>query len=74
MEKYYPDYEAALYNKYEDLSFLKITTPIYNVDKTILILSVEYFCGSLCGTGATYILKKENKKWEVISKLGVWIS
>jgi hypothetical protein len=38
------------------------------------IVSVSFFCGGLCGSGHRYVLKKKRGRWEVVSKLMVWVS
>jgi hypothetical protein len=38
------------------------------------IVSVSFVCGGLCGSGHRYVLKKKRGRWEVVSKLMVWVS
>jgi hypothetical protein len=36
------------------------------------MVSASFFCGSLCGEGWHYILKKRRGKWEVVNKRMIW--
>nr|HEV7953993.1 hypothetical protein [Candidatus Acidoferrales bacterium] len=38
------------------------------------IVSVSFVCGGLCGSGQRYVLKKKRGRWEVVSKLTLWVS
>jgi hypothetical protein len=38
------------------------------------IVSVSFVCGGLCGSGNRYVLKKKRGRWEVVAKLGLWVS
>jgi hypothetical protein len=38
------------------------------------IVSVSFVCGGLCGSGYRYVLKKKRGRWEVVSKLMLWVS
>jgi hypothetical protein len=38
------------------------------------VISTLFICGSLCGTGRLYILRKKRGRWEVISSPIVWVS
>ena len=46
----------------------------FNADKTEAIAYAEYTCGSLCGDGALYLLRKSGNAWTVYKILGQWIS
>ena len=54
--------------------FIRVGTPVFNKDKTRLILAVDYYCGPLYGQGYIFILKKEKDKWMIIEELGTWES
>ena len=61
----------SLPNFYGMYSFSNIG---FNQDNTQAILYVYYDCGSLCGSGSFYILKKENNIWEVESIEQIYVS
>ena len=37
------------------------------------IVSTSYVCGSLCGTGRRYILRKKRGRWEIVDERMVWV-
>ncbi len=45
-------------------------------DKTheFAVVSFSFWCGSLCGHGQTWVLKKTDGNWRKIKTCGVWIS
>jgi len=63
-----------LMKKHKILSYLVISEPLYSVDKQEILIDVEYFCGSKCGTGITYLFKMKNGLWTIIYKRENWIS
>jgi hypothetical protein len=38
------------------------------------VVSVSFVCGSLCGSGHRYILRKKRGRWEMVSKATLWLS
>jgi len=54
--------------------FIRVGTPVFNKDKTRVILTVDYYCGPLYGQGYIFILKKEKDKWMIMEELGTWES
>jgi hypothetical protein len=65
----------AFYKTYPKAAgFWNISRPGYNSTHDEAMLYVGHQCGSLCGTGHLYFLKKENGHWEVQSKQMLWIS
>lgn len=51
-----------------------ICKPVFSEDYTIAIVTVSYHCGSLCGGGRTYILRKEGHEWVRDGIVSNWIS
>ncbi len=60
--------------KYGTSCFLRIATPLFNKNKTKLVLSIDYFCGPLYGHGYIFILNKVKGKWMIVEELGTWQS
>lgn len=51
-----------------------VSTPVFNQDKTKMIITVEFECGALCGNGYVYVFSRQSNIWrKVYSKL-IWIS
>lgn len=49
--------------------------PIYNQDKSIVLLKKMVYCGKLCAEHAVYIFKRrENGDWEMIHFTNYWVS
>ena len=38
------------------------------------IVSTDFVCGGLCGTGYRYILRKKSGRWRVVEALEIWVS
>ena len=49
---------------YKANSFIRFTTPL--ISKNKMLISIYYFCGSLCGYGRTYLFEKKKGKWKII--------
>ncbi len=48
--------------------------PIYNQNRTIVIIEHSGVGGYTMGSGEIYIFKRDNSKWELIYELDLWIS
>lgn len=46
----------------------------FNVSRTQALVSVSYWCGSLCGRGSFVFLQKEHGKWKISRNIGLFIS
>lgn len=48
----------------------------FNADKTVAALYMSWNCGSLCGVGAVYVLRKKNGAWHILEdrKVECWAS
>lgn len=61
--------------KYSEDGFVTISFPIFIRNKTEVAVKIGYCCGSLCGEGRTYILKRNNEgRWFVIETFDNWVS
>lgn len=65
---------TSLERLYNSHSYLTISTPVFNEDLTKMIITVEHYCGALCGHGYVYVLTKQNNKWRIIYSSSTWIS
>jgi hypothetical protein len=48
--------------------------PLFSADKKFVIISVSYFCGSLCGYSSYKIYKRLQEGWEYLGEVNAWIS
>jgi len=64
----------SIEKKYGASRFLKVSTPIFNENKDKLLISIDYYCGPLCGQGYVLLLEKKNGDWAVIKEWGTWES
>ena len=55
-------------------NFYEMSIPIFSLDKQKAYIELDHSCGSLCGNGKAYYLKKIKGKWKVIEKWETWIS
>jgi hypothetical protein len=52
------------YKQYPDSGgFIDLSAVGFNADKTVAVVSIGYWCGSLCGEGKYYVLQKREGKW-----------
>lgn len=51
-----------------------VSTPIFNRDKTKLIITVEFECGPLCGNGYIYVFSKQLDTWKKVYSKMIWMS
>lgn len=56
------------------LSYIRISTPITSKIGDKILLDIVFFCGTLCGSGATYLLEKKDGKWRIVYSSTNWIS
>ncbi|MFC5682990.1 hypothetical protein ACYE2N_03555 [Flavobacterium sp. MAHUQ-51] len=54
--------------------FYNLSIPIFSQDRQKAFVELEHHCGSLCGSGTGFYLKKVNGKWKVVEKWRTWIS
>lgn len=66
------EYWSKLHEKYGSLFIM--TMPVFSLDRKTAIISTSHNCGTLCGTGATYVYKKINNKWQLIATWNEWVS
>ncbi len=60
-----------LVRQLKELSFSRI---IFDADKTHGMLTCEYVCGLLCGSGFRVYIKKAKSKWEIEHIEHIWVS
>jgi|ERR1700722_1138631 len=79
----YPGLEAAivnignvreLMNRQKGGKYIRISKPVFNVDRTFSLLEVDYYCFGQCGEGYTYILAKKSNNWMIYKKILRWVS
>lgn len=65
----------GFYEKYPKSSgFWRFSLVGYNQSKEEAVVYVSHSCGSLCGTGHLYLLRRINGHWSVENRLMLWIS
>jgi hypothetical protein len=58
----------------KEYDFYNLSIPIFSLDKQKAFVELEHHCGSLCGSGKGYYLKKINGKWKIVQEWRTWIS
>lgn len=61
-------------SRYGRGGYIIIHKPVFSSDYEFAIVAVSHHCGSLCGQGSTYILRKEGDEWVREGVLSYWIS
>lgn len=56
------------------IGFYQISIPYFSKDKKYCVLSVAYYCGSLCGEGGIKIFIKTKDGWKLHKTVGRWVS
>ncbi len=59
-------------NKY--FSYFEMTIPIFSKDKNKAYLELNHYCGGLCGSGVSIMLRKIKGKWKIVDKQETWVS
>lgn len=54
--------------------YYSVSKPIFNRSYDKAYIKIGYRCGPMCGSGYSYILKRENNKWVIEEFLGFWES
>jgi hypothetical protein len=56
--------------------WLELSAVGFNADKTQAVVYMEHFCTAdcCCADGRSFVLQKQNGKWEVLSGLECWVS
>ena len=59
-------------NRVESVMY-SYSLPLFSFDKRKVIIIKGFFCGLVCGGGATYIYERTNtNEWQLIKKLNEW--
>ncbi len=66
--------ELAKKKNGKEYKFYYLSIPIFSIDRQKAFVELEHHCGSLCGSGTGFYLKKINGKWKVIKRWQTWIS
>ena len=48
--------------------YIELSTVGFNKDKTVAIVHMGHYCGSLCGGGTFYVLQKKEGKWRQLTR------
>jgi hypothetical protein len=56
------------------MGLFKISAPVLDADGNAALVHVERTCDVLCGTGWLVELRKEQGRWRVVRREGLWIS
>jgi hypothetical protein len=54
-------------------NFYSLSIPLFSIDHKKAIIMIENLCPGLCGTGNTYIYKRENNMWKTETSSFGWI-
>lgn len=65
---------SYIHEKYNTFEYAIVSKPIFNKNKTILLLYIDTYCGSLCGEGHVFLLIKKKNKWRIMSEGQMWKS
>jgi hypothetical protein len=66
---------AAFYKKYPDINgIMTFSLPGYSAQGDVAIVQVSGSCGSLCGNGFFWILRRESGHWRVDKAVQGWTS
>jgi hypothetical protein len=68
------DFWTDFRRKYGQGGFNSISIPLFTCNRDIIIIQCSHSCGRLCGSGGTYIFKKQESKWVQIHCLQYWVS
>ena len=63
-----------LEDKFDGNSLLRISSPLLSKGGDKMILSIDYYCGRLCGSGVTYFLQKEGDEWGIVKTHHNWFN
>lgn len=69
----HPDAWAKFQKKYPK-GFFGINGPIVNKSQNRIVISLNFYCGGLCGWGKTEIYEKTTKGWKLMKTIDEWIS
>jgi hypothetical protein len=56
-----------------NLGYIAVSQPGFNLNKTEAILYIDHFCG-LCGGGGYILMRKVNGVWRVVDQHSTWVS
>ncbi|MEO6150974.1 MAG: hypothetical protein ABIN95_06390 [Mucilaginibacter sp.] len=48
------------------------SVPLFSIDMKRIVVIKAFFCGLVCGGGASYIYENKNDKWIMLSEYKVW--
>ncbi len=66
-KKSFPNWDNSKlrFNLSNKKHFYSISHPVYNLNKSIALVRIDYHCPGLCGTDKIYMLIKKQGVWEV---------
>ena len=59
---------------YGSACFIKVSNPIFNKQRSKVLISVDHMCGPLNGLGYVILLAKKNLKWKISMEWITWES
>jgi hypothetical protein len=63
----------SFYKKYGN-DFNRLSFPFFSIDRNTAIISVDNYCGTLCGVGVFLVFKRKDGKWKFVKVIGRWAS
>jgi hypothetical protein len=57
-----------------DRGYYAVTSPVFSPDSSTALVYVEYHCGSLCGQGELYLVRRDGQRWKTVRRVRYWIS
>jgi hypothetical protein len=75
---YQKDHGFMIYDylkeKYKTGGFIILSTPIFSLDKNVILISVSIFPGGAGGHGEIFLFKRLNNNWIILYREKTWIS
>lgn len=68
------DYWDNFRERFGDYGYHHYSRPIFNKDKTVVVVEHSGQADGLLGSGNILLFRKENHKWKLIKKQNLWIS
>ncbi|MBC6696916.1 hypothetical protein [Hymenobacter sp. BT190] len=65
---------STLEQRYKTHDYSYLTSPLFSRDGKTVIVEISTTCGSLCGSGETWVLKRRQGKWRKVRPLRSWVS
>ena len=69
------DFNDYVINNYPNSNgLIKLSSIIYNNDRSFALVSYVYICGYKCGNAKWVLLKEKNNSWEIIDEYLLFVT